>query len=63
MGKDKKGSHRNFNGLHQEELAPPIGKLSQLPPPKTPFDNMKVLLGKRSAASLLAHTFEQKLFL
>jgi hypothetical protein len=53
MGRNKRRKPRNLNGLHAEDIQPPPCRLEQLPPPTSPIQDMKLLLGEHSVASLL----------
>jgi hypothetical protein len=56
MGRKQRRKRRNLNGLHTEAVVPLSGGFNRLPPPTTPLQDMKILAGSRSIASLLNNT-------
>jgi hypothetical protein len=63
MGRNKRRKHRNLNGLHEEIITPLPGRLDRLPPPTTPIQDMKFLVGERTVSSLLSSRTERIRFL
>lgn len=63
MGRNKRWKQWNLNGLHEEVVAPHPIEFSQLPPPTTPLQDMKILARDRSVSCLLNDSVQHLGFL